>query len=1404
MSFFFDLPALFVLGVALYYVGKSFEMERLAKITVGSLIILCFLIGGALLYADVFRVPQVPPIIQNTTSIGSNYLSGSDFMFRWPLDLFTEVPDWFTKAKIPSLVVVFLFILYPIFFYSGYASALLYSKGRRKISNKSKSYKDVRSTRKIVKAMKYSIVRYPDTHNNIDNLEEAVAEAVKKLGGMESFVHQNDKVLIKVNICGGDPNNSATFTNKEIVGYVVDMVRKAGGDSIIVCDADMVWTAFWPVAKAEGWDKWAIQKNVKLTNLSETELVYFDFGEGSVFEHNEHPNKELVSREMLGADVIINIPVMKTHLFTSVTLGMKNMYGTYPEMDKARFHKTGLVDVIYYVNSAFPPTLTIVDGSIGGEGIGPLVAKSVNYNTIVASNNVVVADAIASKLIGFKDPFNEIEHLRITKEKEESKPEDKRRLLRCIPKYLNESVEGLLTAQKLQMIPKDGNWDRADQESVDENENLLNNLLEIPYFDTLTNIGADFILFDAARLPYIKHIQSAILNILYSPRFWAEKKDETMENKQRKDINLFIFGILALLSLIFFVAPSGWNIEHGYLWQASQDWNLSQWILLGLAAAIIFGAWFARRMKTNHLIAITLSSIFVAYLAESFGPWANWWIYKLEVHYPLNNSYAQGIAIGAVHTPIFPLFVIPIFIISVIGFSYFLSRMFKYVNLTRSELKLLPFLLVIIVMPLFLYSENYLDDRYWPITWPIIYIYIAFAGLGLYFNAKQTLEWNLAIVIVAVVLGGLVEKLGAMPGFWVYPDPTPALAINLTPINMTILNAIKTNTTLLNSTLIALNAKSELHTLPLFISFTWVLNAWAVCGIAMIVGDILGVRLDLSKSFVDSDRVFDEKDPQVYIRRGNEYASKKKYKEAIESFNKALNLDSDLAEAWNGKGDAFAGLGWFKKSLEAYETALRKDPHYAEALYHEAGMLLNLSMRNENKKANTKEEDVQAKKEAAEQRKKAMEAYDKAIRLNPTDINISIDKALALQQQGKFDDSIKTYNKAIQDIVCTKKADLDRASKIQSEAKLWTFIGFANLDQGDIEEHGISRYDEAIKFFDKIIKIKPDRYVIDTDWLAGAWWGKGYALAKKAAYEETLNAKIQKYKDALEAFDKLAPYLDMSPPEIPDMAALSWSDKGDILVDQGKCLKALSKMRGVQEAAAKIEEMAKKNYKDALDSYKKAIDRCPEPSILLKAHALNREEDALDKLNIHAWKGEKGALYRFIVHAMKGNGDAIDALDPDNKNYKGYKIYMESIDKLEKFIHINGKDADALSSRGNIFHKIGLYDDALKDYDKAIKCAPPSLPYVKAKALTGRGDVLTEIGDKEMALSAYIAATHIDKDYLPAWHGIDHLSGIFSEQSTKNGIPTIVIPGHISARNVDPRYAEAWQRKVLSLHVISE
>ena len=55
MSFFFDLPALIVIGILLYLLGNYFELKRLTKITIGILIVSCFIIFSVMLYFDVFN-----------------------------------------------------------------------------------------------------------------------------------------------------------------------------------------------------------------------------------------------------------------------------------------------------------------------------------------------------------------------------------------------------------------------------------------------------------------------------------------------------------------------------------------------------------------------------------------------------------------------------------------------------------------------------------------------------------------------------------------------------------------------------------------------------------------------------------------------------------------------------------------------------------------------------------------------------------------------------------------------------------------------------------------------------------------------------------------------------------------------------------------------------------------------------------------------------------------------------------------------------------------------------------------------------------------------------------------------------------------------------------------------------
>jgi uncharacterized protein (DUF362 family) len=78
-----------------------------------------------------------------------------------------------------------------------------------------------------------------------------VQDAVDSLGGIGRFVKKGDKVLVKINICGGVPDKMGTFTSIEVADVVADLILSAGGKPIFA-DADMIWTKFWPVAKDSG------------------------------------------------------------------------------------------------------------------------------------------------------------------------------------------------------------------------------------------------------------------------------------------------------------------------------------------------------------------------------------------------------------------------------------------------------------------------------------------------------------------------------------------------------------------------------------------------------------------------------------------------------------------------------------------------------------------------------------------------------------------------------------------------------------------------------------------------------------------------------------------------------------------------------------------------------------------------------------------------------------------------------------------------------------------------------------------------------------------------------------------------------------------------------------------------
>ena len=240
-----------------------------------------------------------------------------------------------------------------------------------------------------------------------DNPEVMVEKALDLLGGLNNYVEQGQKVFIKPNVCGGVPGKPGSFTNPRVLTSVMRLLRKMDA-AVSVGEADSCMYTADVMLRETGVNDVAAQNGAEVANLSYGDMVKIDVPNGYVLK------SFLVNRAVAEADAIISMPVMKTHMCTAVTLGMKVMFGILPERKKSRYHPK-LDHIIVDVVSALTPRLTIIDGTVGMEGEGPFKGEPLELGLVIAGNNVVSTDACAAAVMGI-DPSS-IDHLRLASEK---------------------------------------------------------------------------------------------------------------------------------------------------------------------------------------------------------------------------------------------------------------------------------------------------------------------------------------------------------------------------------------------------------------------------------------------------------------------------------------------------------------------------------------------------------------------------------------------------------------------------------------------------------------------------------------------------------------------------------------------------------------------------------------------------------------------------------------------------------------------------------------------------------------------------------------------------------------------------------------------------------------------------
>jgi uncharacterized protein (DUF362 family) len=216
---------------------------------------------------------------------------------------------------------------------------------------------------------------------------------IQELGGMKAFVKKGQKVLVKPNIGWDRPPEMGANTHPALVGRIVEQALAAGAKEVYVFDHT-----------CEGGARCYKTSGIEAAARAAGAKVAPGDDEGA-YQKVKVPGKSLTEAKvhelLLQADVFINVPVLKHHSSSDLTIGMKNLMGVV--WDRQYWHRNDLMQCIADMVGYRKPDLTVVDAYRVMKRYGPRGLDEmdvVEMKTQILSADPVAADAAAAKLFG--------------------------------------------------------------------------------------------------------------------------------------------------------------------------------------------------------------------------------------------------------------------------------------------------------------------------------------------------------------------------------------------------------------------------------------------------------------------------------------------------------------------------------------------------------------------------------------------------------------------------------------------------------------------------------------------------------------------------------------------------------------------------------------------------------------------------------------------------------------------------------------------------------------------------------------------------------------------------------------------------------------------------------------------
>ena len=218
-----------------------------------------------------------------------------------------------------------------------------------------------------------------------------VRRVVAALGAMESFVRGGEVVLIKPNIGWDRLPEQAANTDPQVVAELVRLCLAAGAKRVMVTDIScndprrcFARSGIGAAAAAAG----AEVLEARRLHLVPAALAGLSAG------------LEIVD-ELLRADRVINVPVVKHHSLCKATLGMKNWFGVMGK-GRNRLHQD-INRALAELGATFRPVLTVVDATrvlVANGPVGGSLADVRAVGAIAAGTDPVLCDAWGAAQLG--------------------------------------------------------------------------------------------------------------------------------------------------------------------------------------------------------------------------------------------------------------------------------------------------------------------------------------------------------------------------------------------------------------------------------------------------------------------------------------------------------------------------------------------------------------------------------------------------------------------------------------------------------------------------------------------------------------------------------------------------------------------------------------------------------------------------------------------------------------------------------------------------------------------------------------------------------------------------------------------------------------------------------------------